>query len=149
MWTIKPISPSEQVFKITFDTDAIDGKASPLKPRDDILNKSSSVYSLLVACLSKHSLASSLFIPVPLSITFISLRPASFRYIYISVLLASTEFSTSSFTTERHFSTTSPAAILFDKCSLITLILFINTSSFLLQLYHFWGIKTTHLKMCC
>ena len=124
MWTIVPTSPSH-VFNMTSDTAAIEGRASPLKPREDIFHKSSSVYNLLVACLWKANGASSLFIPIPLSVTIISRIPASFKSILIFVALASTEFSTNSFTIDTTFSTTSPAAILFDSSSFITLILFI------------------------
>ena len=131
MWTNVPIS-SWQVFRTTSETAAIEGKASPRKPRELIENKSSSVYNLLVACLWKAKRASSFSMPIPLSVTTISRRPASFKSTFIEVACASTEFSTSSLTIETTFSTTSPAAILLDKSSLITLILLI-----LLHLNHF------------
>ena len=59
-------------------------------------------------------------------------KPPSVSYTLISSLLASIEFSTNSFTTEAHFSTTSPAAILLARLSLITLILLIISPKTLL-----------------
>ena len=116
------------VSKSTSLTLAIEGRASPLKPRVLIKNKSFSFFILLVACGVKASTASLLSIPLPLSITLISFIPASTRLTSILVLPASREFSTSSFTTLLTFSTTSPAAILLDKFSSITFISPIITS---------------------
>ena len=50
-------------------TAAILESASPLNPFDEMLNKSSAVFIFDVACFLKHRIASSLFIPDPLSIT--------------------------------------------------------------------------------
>ena len=127
---IRVLTLSLVVFNTTSDITAIDGRASPLKPRVFILNKSSSFSNLDVACLWKAKIASSLSIPIPLSITFISFNPDSFKYIFISSLPASMLFSTSSLTIETHFSTTSPALILLASISFITLILLINYTTY-------------------
>ena len=121
-------TPLELVFNSTSLTEAIEGKASPRNPKEEILNKSSSLYNLEVACLWNANTASSLSIPLPLSITLILLNPDSINSILISSLLASTEFSTNSLTTDKHLSTTSPAAILLASKSLITLIFAIHTT---------------------
>ena len=116
-----PISPMH-VFKSTLLTAAMEAKASPLKPKVVNLYKSSSSSILLVACLEKAKTASSLSIPLPLSMTFICLVPASSNSTLISVLPASILFSTNSLTTEAHLSTTSPAAILLARSSSIIFI---------------------------
>ena len=64
---------------LNFDTEAIDGSASPLKPRVFIENKLSSV-SFDVACLLTDSGNSSLLIPFPLSTIFISVFPLCFDF---------------------------------------------------------------------
>jgi hypothetical protein len=66
---------------------------------------------LEVACLSKASRASVSDIPDPSSITCIRVFPESFIITAIFSAPASTEFSTSSFTTEAGLCITSPAAI--------------------------------------
>src|SRR4030043_808036 len=63
------------VMSLTFETDAIDERASPLNPIVFILNRSSSLESLLVACLWKQRRASSLSIPSPLSDTLMRRFP--------------------------------------------------------------------------
>ena len=108
------------VFNSTSDTLAIDGSASPRKPIVSIKNKSSSRKILLVACLPKARRASSLSIPIPLSVTLMLSNPPFINSTFISVDVASILFSTSSFTILEHLSTTSPADILFAKASLIT-----------------------------
>jgi hypothetical protein len=65
-----------------------------------------------VAWRSKHSTASSGDMPQPLSITWMSVRPASVTVTEIWSAPASTAFSMSSFTTEEGRWTTSPAAIM-------------------------------------
>ena len=56
--------------------------------------------------------------PIPLSDTLINSLPPFSVYTNICVAPASIEFSTSSFTTEDGFSTTSPAAIILYTSSL-------------------------------
>ena len=80
-----PTSPS-LVSKVTLETLAIDGSASPRKPKVFMKNKSSGLYILLVACLLKAFKASLGSIPIPLSITLISLLPAFSSETDISVL---------------------------------------------------------------
>ena len=57
------------VLSSTWDTAAILDNASPLKPLEEMENKSSVFLILDVACFLKQISASSLFIPIPLSIT--------------------------------------------------------------------------------
>ena len=102
---------------VNFETDAMLGRASPLNPSVAMEKRSSSVYILLVAYRSIASRASSWFIPMPLSEIRINDRPPFSISIIICVLSASIAFSTSSFTTEKGRSTTSPAAILFERIS--------------------------------
>ena len=97
---------------VTWETAAMLGSASPRNPRVDIASRSGTSVSLLVANRSKASAASSEAIPDPLSATLISSSPPATMAILISVLPASSEFSTSSLTTEAGRSMTSPAAIL-------------------------------------
>ena len=95
---------------LNFETEAIDGSASPLKPRVFIENKLSSL-SFDVACLLTESGNSSLLIPFPLSTIFISVFPPSLMKTSIFVAFASRLFSISSFTAYAGLSRTSPAAI--------------------------------------
>ena len=108
-------------------------------------NKSSSRSILLVACLPKASIASSLSIPIPLSVTLILSNPPLISSIRISVALASMLFSTSSFTILEHLSTTSPAEILFAKASLITCILLIL---YLTNIASNFYIRSTYINFC-
>ena len=110
--TLIPWLP-ELVVRSTREIDAIDGIASPLNPRELILNKSLTFSILEVACLSNAKTASVSSIPTPLSVTVICFRPDSNKSISILVPCASIEFSTNSLTTLPIFSMTSPAAILF------------------------------------
>ena len=98
------------------DTDAIDGIASPLKPRVSMFSMSSTSRIFEVACLSSERRASSFVIPQPSSRTETSLRPPCAMETLMLAAPASTAFSTSSFTTDAGRSTTSPAAILFATC---------------------------------
>ena len=100
------------VIQVSFDMDIILASASPLKPIVLTLYKSSPVDILLVACFEKASIISSGCIPEPLSATLISLQSLSISMLTLEAP-ASTEFSTSSFTTEYGLSITSPAAIWF------------------------------------
>ena len=109
---LEPISSSSVLLiKLTLLMALMLAKASPLKPIVCILYKSSTFSILLVECLIKARLTSSLFIPLPLSETDIFLLPPSYILIMIFVAPASIEFSTSSLTTETGLSITSPAAI--------------------------------------
>src|SRR6185312_9580705 len=76
-----------------------------------------------VACRSNASSASSRPIPCPLSTIRISFRPPPSTSSRIRVAPASSEFSSSSFTTDAGRSTTSPAAIWFATWSERTRIL--------------------------
>ena len=105
------------VVNVNRETDAMLGSASPLKPSVCMENKSESLEILLVAYRSMASMASSRFIPMPLSDIRISDRPPFSISINIRVLFASRAFSRSSFTTEAGRSTTSPAAILLERTS--------------------------------
>ena len=106
-------SSSVRVFSVTSATAAIEANASPLNPKVVMSSRSSAVAIFDVACLSKQSTASSGFIPLPLSMTWIRVRPESLIITEICSAPASTAFSTSSFTTEAGLCTTSPAAIIF------------------------------------
>ena len=106
--------PSVFVFIFTFDTEAIDGRASPLNPKVLMENISSDVFILLVAWGRKAFFTSSGWIPSPSSIILIRVVPPSSISIVMFFEFASILFSTNSFTTEEGLSTTSPAAILFD-----------------------------------
>ena len=114
IWYLSPVTSSEVLVIIsTWATAAILARASPLNPKDEILRRSSTVTSLLVACRKNASLTSSFFIPAPLSVTRRNESPPPFTSTVIAVAPESMEFSTSSFMTELGFSMTSPAAILF------------------------------------
>ena len=54
---------------VTSETEAIEGKASPLNPSVRILNKSLELYIFEVACRLKANPTWSAAIPLPLSIT--------------------------------------------------------------------------------
>ena len=86
--------------------------ASPLKPSDLTLIRSSTDVILLVECLKNANGISSLTIPEPLSVTLINDIPPSLISTVTALAFASIAFSTSSFTTEDGLSKTSPAAIL-------------------------------------
>ena len=113
IWYLRPVTSSAVLVIIsTWATAAILASASPRKPREEILRRSSTVTSLLVACLSNASLTSSFFIPAPLSVTLRNDSPPPFTSTVTAVAPESMEFSTSSLMTELGFSITSPAAIL-------------------------------------
>lgn len=94
--------------------------ASPLKPKVDILSKSSYRVNLLVAYLSQSSGKSFNYcfilnfteIPHPLSFICIIFKPPPFITIEIECEPASIEFSSNSFIAFAGFSIISPAAIL-------------------------------------
>ena len=86
--------------------------ASPLKPSDLTLIRSSTDVILLVECLKNANGISSLAMPEPLSVTLINDIPPSLISTVTALAFASIAFSTSSFTTEDGLSITSPAAIL-------------------------------------
>ena len=90
---------------------AMEASASPRKPMVWMAKRSSARCILLVACRSKQRRASLSLMPLPLSMTCINVRPASFTTRSIWVAPASIEFSSNSFTAPAGRSTTSPAAI--------------------------------------
>ena len=99
--TWQPTSSSARlVFSVTSETAAMEANASPLKPKVVMSIRSSAVEILEVACLSKHSTASSGVIPQPLSMTCINVLPASVNITVIWSAPASTAFSISSLTAE-------------------------------------------------
>ena len=102
---------ANRVFISSCETAAIEARASPRKPMVRSLNKSSAERIFEVACLSKLMRASVSDMPMPLSITWIKLLPASFTINRIFVAPESIEFSINSFTAEAGRCTTSPAAI--------------------------------------
>ena len=97
----------------TWDTAAMLESASPRKPREEMVIRSSTDLILLVECLKNASGSSSFAIPQPLSVTRMKAMPPSLISTVTAVALASMAFSRSSFTTEAGRSMTSPAAILF------------------------------------
>ncbi len=109
--SVPTASSCRRVRMRTEATDAMLGSASPRKPSEVTRARSSAEASLLVACRSKDSRASSRLIPVPSSLTEIAAIPPSRITTRICVAMASSAFSTSSFTIEAGRSTTSPAAI--------------------------------------
>ncbi len=112
-----PTPPASAVSRVSRDTDAMDGSASPRNPKVRTPRRSSSVAILLVACRSSARSASSRPIPWPSSETRISVLPPLRITTSTRVAAASRAFSTSSFTTEAGRSTTSPAAIWFASVS--------------------------------
>ncbi len=99
------------VFISIWETAAIDASASPRKPMVRMVNRSSALRILEVACLSRLIRASVSDIPLPLSIICNSVFPASFKINLTWVESASIEFSISSLTADAGRCTTSPAAI--------------------------------------
>ena len=89
----------------------MEGRASPRKPRVAMVSRSSAVRSFEVAWRSKASSASSRTMPQPSSVIWMSLLPPASTSMRMRVAPASSEFSSSSLTTEAGRSTTSPAAI--------------------------------------
>ena len=75
-------------FNKLLDTEVIEGKASPLKPKEEILFKFSKL-SFEAVCLFRASPSSLELIPSPLSETIISVLPPSLIKIFISLALAS------------------------------------------------------------
>ena len=103
--------PFLHVVILSRDTEAIDGKASPLNPEVLTSCKSSKERIFEVECFWKANFASSASIPSPSSLTRTKEVPPSSILIQIFFAFASSEFSTSSLTTEAGLSITSPAAI--------------------------------------
>ena len=103
--------PDERVRSRRCDTEATLGNASPRNPSVAMAFRSSRRPTLLVACLSIASNASSDDIPIPSSSTRIRRFPPNSTVTMILRLPASIEFSMSSLTTDAGRSTTSPAAI--------------------------------------
>jgi hypothetical protein len=111
--TLEPASPSTAEIRSNRETEAMDARASPRKPRVLTASRSSRSKILLVACRDNASGNSSDRIPDPLSRMRILPIPPASQSISICVEPASNAFSTSSFTTLAGRSTTSPAAIWF------------------------------------
>ena len=106
-----PVSaPGSRVARRKRETLAMLGSASPRKPSVAMAARSAPVRSLLVACRSRQSRASSRSMPCPSSTTRTSAMPPRWMTISTTVARASRLFSTSSLTTEAGRSTTSPAA---------------------------------------
>ena len=114
------------------DTEAMLGRASPRNPRVRRLRRSSTARILLVAWRFRAIRAFCSVMPQPLSATRIYSVPPSKIVTSILSAPASRAFSTSSFTTEAGFSTTSPAAIWLD-----VLVSSKRTSASCIMLYHF------------
>ena len=113
-WSMVPSSESRRrVVSVKRETEAIEGIASPRKPRVSIRSMSSASRIFEVAWRSSERTASSRVMPQPSSCTDTSLRPPWEMAMRIDFAPASMEFSTSSLTTLAGRSTTSPAAILF------------------------------------
>ena len=104
-------APFARVRSSTWAMAAIEASASPRKPIVWSENKSSAFDILEVLCRSKANRASVSVMPLPLSITCMSVLPASFSTIWMLVAPASMAFSTSSLITEAGRWITSPAAI--------------------------------------
>ncbi len=102
-----------RVRNVNLETDAMEARASPRKPRVDMCSMSSTSLILLVAWRSAAIMASSRGMPQPSSETLMRLRPPAVTTMSTRVAPASTAFSSNSLTTEAGRSTTSPAAILF------------------------------------
>ena len=104
--------PRSRVVSVRYETAPMACRASPRKPKETTLARSSAVRILLVACSVTERPASSGDIPEPSSLTRIRATPPS--SISTSTLLApaSREFSINSLTAEAGRSMTSPAAIL-------------------------------------
>ena len=114
------------VTRQNFDTDAMEGSASPLKPNVEMEKRSSFVNILLVAYRSMDRSASSRLRPCPLSETLMNDFPPFTTSMVIRVDPASILFSTSSFTTDAGLWTTSPAAIWLERISgrILTVVIF-------------------------
>src|SRR5262245_21282630 len=111
--TTAPVdSVVERVSSNKRETEAIEGSASPRNPSVAMERRSLTSCSLLVAWRSKASMASSRDIPQPSSLIRIRRRPPASTSMRKFVEPASSEFSSSSLTTDAGRSTTSPAAIL-------------------------------------
>ena len=109
--SVPPGAPRARVRSVKRATEAMLGKASPRKPRVAMAARSSTRRILLVAWRSRLSRASSALMPRPSSSTRSSRLPPYSMVTLMRRASASSEFSTSSFTTEAGRSTTSPAAI--------------------------------------
>jgi hypothetical protein len=97
------------------ETEAMLGKASPLKPSEPIFSRSSKLRILLVAWRDIANINSSLAMPQPSSTIRMSRVPPASTSTVIDFAAASRLFSTSSLMTEDGRSTTSPAAIWLTK----------------------------------
>ncbi len=94
------------------ETEAIEGRASPRKPKVWMFSRSVRSWILLVACRSSATFSSSGVMPQPSSEMAISPMPPRRTDTSTRVAPASSAFSTSSLTIDAGRSTTSPAAIM-------------------------------------
>jgi hypothetical protein len=104
--------PCLRVMSVRSETAPMACSASPRKPKEATLARSSAVRILLVACSVTARPASSGDIPEPSSLTRIREIPPSSISTSILLAPASREFSINSLTAEAGRSMTSPAAIL-------------------------------------
>ena len=112
--------PCTRLTASTRATEAIDGRASPLKPSVAMPDRSEDSSILLVANRSNARPISPGAMPWPLSVTETSFAPPSATSSRILVAPASSEFSINSLTTEAGRSMTSPAAMREASCGLRT-----------------------------
>ena len=111
--TLKPpVAPGGQLMRLSRLTAAMEGKASPLKPRLVMDSRSASAASLLVAWRLRLRGISEGVMPAPSSTTRMSRRPPSSTTTVMLRAPASRAFSTSSLTAAAGRMITSPAAIL-------------------------------------
>jgi hypothetical protein len=103
-------APSKREDRLMRLTEAMEGSASPLKPKVLMSTRLSSL-SFDVAWRSMESVKSSGAMPEPLSVTRMKDLPPPRKATSICVAPASRAFSTSSFTTLAGRSMTSPAAM--------------------------------------
>ena len=103
---------ASRVSMVNRETEAMVGSASPRNPSVATLVRSLTSRILLVAWRWMAMRASSMLMPLPLSVTRMKLVPPAIISTSMRVEPASMAFSTSSLMTEAGRSTTSPAAIL-------------------------------------
>jgi hypothetical protein len=116
-WSIircQPPAVPTRLSSVIFETLAIEGKASPRKPKVATISISSSG-SFDVACRSSANSMSAGFMPQPSSVTSIKSIPPDAKRTDMVLAPESMAFSTSSFNALAGLSTTSPAAIRLTK----------------------------------
>ncbi len=110
MTSAQPSPAAVRLASVSRATLAIEGSASPRKPRVAIADRSP-LPSFDVAWRSTARRSSAAVMPQPSSVTPMCSTPPASRSITIRAAPASIAFSTSSLTAEAGRSTTSPAAI--------------------------------------